>query len=121
MWINEVNFVLIDPFHGWCMIDPGRSKIMSEIGKNLLDTEPKATMTVDEFLESDFLTDRGCGRKRRSPMEKLLTGSDGQLIKCFHIYADRNNLAELYSEIPAEVKIIRHPSIANGEIYRAQL
>jgi hypothetical protein len=47
--------------------------------------EPKATTKISEFLESKFLTSRGLGRKPKSPMEKLTTGSDDFKIKQVHI------------------------------------
>ena len=83
--------------------------------------EPKATITVDQFLESDFLTSRGLGRNPKKPIEKLFTGNCGEPIKTVHIYGDRKNLAVLHNEIPTDVNIVHHASIADGEIYEAQL
>jgi hypothetical protein len=73
--------------------------------------EPKATTKISEFLESNFLTSRGLGRKPKSPMEKLTTGSDGFKIKQVHIYGDSSFLKILYPELPPEVKVIHHPSL----------
>lgn len=84
----------------------GRGKFMQK--------EPKATTTIPEFLESKFLTSRGLGRKPKSPMEKLTTGSDGFKIRQVHIYGDNGNssfLKILCLELTPEVKVIHHPSL----------
>ncbi len=81
-----------------------------------MENEPKTKTDLAKFLQRGFRI----SRVQRSPMEHCLTGSDGQPIKDVHVYGDPRNLKALSSEMPAGVNIVHHPSIADGEVYKAQ-
>jgi len=89
-------------------------KTMEE-DKSVGQLRPK--MTIEEFLESPFLTERGLGRCPKTAIEKILSSRNtGQFFPQVFVYRDGKMSESAFRDIPVGVNIIQRPSFEQSYI-----